>query len=198
MFWKRIVPSLGLAVLLAACVPGTVPDREPAVIVINAPEERDTDGVAEAFVERIRELGTPGFDVVRNVAIAGLEDRSNLGGSRAVPAAARIARDFGAAYTLMLAPIDVEREVRDSGAGEVEIIVQLSVEGILVRGSDERVIARIASRTYTGQRFASSSEPLPEVRHDPTTLALATKGAHALAPVFREILADRVSGSSSE
>ena len=198
MVWKRILPLLGLAALLAACVPGTAPDSEPEVIVINAPEERDTDGVAEAFVARIQELGTPGFEVVRNVAIAGLEDRSNLGGSRAIPAAARIARDFGAAYTLMLAPIDVEREVRDSGAGEVEIIVQLSVEGVLVRGSDERVIVRIASRSFTGQRFAPASEPLPEVLRDPTTLALAAQGATALAPVFREILADRVSGSTSE
>lgn len=189
---------LGLSIVLAACVPGTAPASEPEVIVINAPEERDAAGVAEAFVARIQDLGTPGFEVVRNVAIAGLEERSNLGGSRAVPAAARIARDFGAAYTLMLSPVDVEREVRDSGAGEVEIIVQLSVEGILVRGADERVVARIASRTFTGQRFAPSSEPLPELLRDPTTLALAEKGSEALAPVFREILMGLVNESSSE
>ena len=193
-----MLSAVGLAVLLAACVPGTLPEGEPEVIVINAPEERDTDGVAEAFVARIQELGPPGFDVVRNVAIAGLEDRSNLGGSRAVPSAARIARDFGAVYTLMLAPIDVERDVRDVGGGEVEIVVQLSVEGILVRGSDERVIARIASRSLTGRRFVPSSEPLPELLRDPTTLALAERGAEALAPVFREILSDALSGSSSE
>lgn len=198
MMWKRFGWLLGLALLLAACAPGALPDGEPEVIVINAPEERDAEGVAEAFVDRIEELGTPGFDVVRDVAIAGVEERSNLGGSRAIPSAARIARDFGAAYTLMLSPVDVEREVFDSRGGQVEIVVHLSVEGILVRGSDERVIARIESRTFTGERFQAASEPLPDLLRDPTTLALAADAAEALAPVFREILANEVSESSSE
>ena len=105
---------------------------------------------------------------------------------------------FGAVYTLMLAPVDVEREVRDSGGGQVEIIVDLSVEGILVRGRDERVIARITSRSFTGQRFQAASEPLPELQRDPTTIALSARGAEALAPVFREILASQLNESSSE
>lgn len=190
--------SLAVALLLAACVPGTQPETEAELIVINAPEERRVVGVADAFVARIDDLGTPGFDVVRNVAIAGVEQRSNLGGSRAVPSAARIARTFGAAWTLMLGPVDIERKVRDVGGGEVEIVVNLSVEGILVRGSDERVLASLESRSFTGRRFAPASEPLPDLLQDPTVAALAARAGAALAPPFREVVASLVSENSFE
>jgi len=76
--------------------------------------------------------------------------------------------------------------------------VRLSVEGILVRSRDERVIARIESRTFSGQRFADASTSLPQLRYDPTAAELGSRGAVALAPVFREIIASQVNESSSE
>jgi hypothetical protein len=174
------------------------PGAEPEVAIINGPEGAQIEGIADAFAAAIDELGTPGFDVVRDVALAGVEERRNLGGSQAVPSAAGIGRSFGAEFTLMLGAVDIQRDVFEAGRDQVRIEVQLSVEGVLVRASDERVIARIESRTFSGQRFADASASLPELRFDPTAAELGSRGAAALAPVFREIIAAQVNENSSE
>ena len=197
---KRIAFAaiLALAVLLAGCVPGAQPGAEPEVIVINGPEGAQVAGVADAFVERIRSLDTSGFDVVRNVAIAGVESRRNFTGSLAVRSAANIARTFGARWTLMIGVEDVEREIIDEPGATDLVVVELSVLGILVRGEDEQVIARIGSRTFTGERFAAADEELPRELADPLVRELAADAAESLASVFREILVSQVSESSSE
>jgi hypothetical protein len=195
-----LIATVGvLVILLGACVPAAQQEGEPEVAVINAPEEHRVEGVAASFATRMRELGTPGFDVFRDVALAGVEQRRNLGGSQAIPSAVNIARSFGSTWTLMLGAVDIDRQVEDVGRNERKIVVDLAVEGILVRASDGRVVARITSRTFTGERFAAASEePLPEVENDPLVRSLAADAAATLAPVFREILASGVSESSSE
>lgn len=189
---------LFLFVLLAACVPASEPPADPQVVVINGPEAGQVAGTAESFASSLRALGTPGFEVVRNVALAGVEQRRNLGGSQAVPSAARIGRSFGARYAMMVGAVDIQREVFAAGRDQVRIEVSLSVEGVLVRTSDARVLARIESRSFTGQRFAAASQPLPDLVSDPTTRQLSERGATSLAPVFQEIISSQVNGNSSE
>lgn len=195
---KAWIALIALALSLAACVPAAQPDPDPVVVVINGPDGARVDGTADAFVSQIRTIGTPGFSVLRDVAIEGVELRRNLGGSQAVPSAARIARSFGGEYTLMLGAVDVNRDVVEGIAGQVKILIDLSVEGVLVRADDERVIARITSRTFRGERRAAATEPLPELSRDPLTVELAERASASLASVYREIITGRISGSSSE
>lgn len=183
---------LALAALLAGCVPGTQPGAEPEVIVINGPEGAQVDGVADAFVAQLEELGTPAFDVVRNVAIAGVEGRRNLSGSQAVRSAAEIARTFGARWTLMLGVDDLDREIFAAAGPNDLIVVELSVEAILVRGDDAEVVARIGSRTFSGERLVDEDADLPGELSDPLVRELARDAATSLVPVLREILASQV------
>lgn len=187
-----------LALLLAACAPATGGDAEPVVVVINAPEGAQVQGAADAFVAELRRGDTPGFGILRDVAIAGVENRRNLSGAQATRDAANIARSFGAEWTLMVGADEIEVEVVDRGGGARLIEAFVSVEGVLVRGEDERVLARISSRTFTGERVAEPGEELPEPRYDPLVRELAARAAASLAPTFEGILASQVNGSSSE
>ena len=187
-----------LAALLTGCVPGSLPGAEPEAIVINGPDRAQVQGVADAFVHRLQELGTPGFDVVRNVAIAGVEGRRNLSGSQAVRSAAEIARTFGARWTVMIGVDDVSREVFAEAGPSDLVVVELTVAAILVRGDDADVIARVGSRRVSGERLVVEGAELPDELSDPLVRELARDAASSLAPILREILASQVDEGISE
>lgn len=196
-----IVTALALVLAtLAACAPGAVQD-EPAfsVAVINAPQDAQVIGTASAFVEGMRGRGASGFDLLDSVGLRGLERRRDLSGSRAIPNAARIARSVGAEYALMVGAVDVEREVESMPGNEARIVVELAVEGVLVDAGTERVVARVSSRPFTGERVVEADEAraLPELLRDPTVVAVAEEAARSLARTYREVLQSLVNESSS-
>jgi len=177
-----VLLSLFLVSTLTACAPATAP-HEPQVAVINGPAQGRLEGSAAALEAGMRGFAPLHFGFVSAAALRFAEGHSDLFYDRAVTAAGRIARSYGAPYAVVVGASTLDRQVTlSSDKGSRSVSVTLRMQALVVDAATDTVVSRVESQLLQQVRYESTTLPLPDVQHDPTVASLRDEGADAVAP----------------
>ena len=174
-----VLAVLALVLVLAGCAPAASRSSEPTVAVLNGPTEGRIAGSA-ALLEA--DMGTQGplyFGFVNAAAMRFAEGHNDLFHDRAVPAAARIARSYGARYAVLIGASTLDRQVTVSKDKSVRTVdVTLRMQAVVVDAATAKVVARFDSPLYQQARTESTSEALAPLQQDPIVRWLRDQGVH--------------------
>jgi hypothetical protein len=186
--------ALGLASLLAGCVPAAREDARPVAAVIGAPVDAGAPGAAAALDRALRQA-TTGHDLASAARMRFLEVRSGLVGSRVEPGSARIARTSGADVAVVVRPATLTREVLQPDRSPSErLVLQLDVQ--LIAADDARELGRLAGPRVVAERGLPDGV-LPPLDEDPLLAAAIERSVADLASrVAEQLRSLAVSGSS--
>lgn len=174
--------GLALALVLVGCAPATGRHAAPTVAVLNGPAEGRIAGSASLLEADMRTQGPLYFGFVNSAAMRFAEGHSDLFHDRAVTAAGRIARSYGAPYAVLIGATRLDRQVtlsKDKSARTVS--VTLRMEAVVVDAATNHVVARFDSPLYQRARTESTADALPPLQQDPTVRALRDEGVHDVA-----------------
>ncbi len=172
-----------LALTLVACAPATAPGTRPLVAVLNGPADGRIAGSAQLLETEMRVQGPLPFAFVSDAAMRFAEGHNDLFYDRADPAAARIARSYGARYAVLIGAPTMTRDVTVSKDGSARWVdVTLRMEARVVDASSGAVLARFESPQMQRARRESTADALPALQHDPDVQALRDQGVRDVAP----------------
>jgi hypothetical protein len=191
---RLTLPLLAVLIVVVGCLPAALDDATPDAAVIGIPANDLVPGAAAGLDRRLRDLDT-GHDYVRASSLRFLEARSGGVGSRAIPAAARVARSTGAELAVTIEAVVLDRRIENPEHAPREA-AELRLEVALVRAADEAVVRRLTGPLETGERALDGDE-LPALAADPLIAALVDASLDELAPrVAAAMRRLPVSGSS--
>jgi len=173
----------GLVLALGGCAPAAGGSSGPAVAVLNGPTEGRIIGSAELLQQDMAHQGALHFHFVNSAAMRFAEGHNDLYHDRALTAAGRVARSYGAPYAVLIGASTLDRTVtisQDKSARAVDVTLQM--EAIVVDASTDEATARISSQTFEQTRYESTSETLPPVQRDPTVQSLRDQAVGNIAP----------------
>lgn len=188
---RRRLPIVGLAAaafvslvaLLGACAPATGSAAGPAVAVLNGPTQGRIAGSAALLQDDMAQQGALHFHFVNSAAMRFAEGHNDFYHDRAVTAAGRVARSYGAPYAVLIGASTLDRKVttsHDGGARSVDVTVQM--EAVVVDASTDQAVSRIDSQVYEQTRYESTDTALPPLQRDPTVQTLRDQGVGDIAP----------------
>ncbi len=189
-----------LALTLVACAPAIAPGTQPLVAVLNGPANGRITGSAQLLETEMGVQGPLPFAFVSDAAMRFAEGHNDLFYDRAVPAAARIARSYGAPYAVLIGAPTMTRDVTVSKDGSARRVhVTLRMEARVVDASSGAVLAQFESPLMQRARQESTADALPALQHDPDVQALRDQGVRDVAPAVvgavRHALQVRAGGS---
>jgi hypothetical protein len=173
---------LALALALAGCAPAASRLAEPTVAVLNGPTQGRIGGSAALLEADMHTQGPLYFGFVQDAAMRFAEGHNDLFHARAVPAAARIARSYGARYAVLIGASTLDRQVtlsNDKSARAVDVTLQM--QAIVVDAATNHVVARFESQLFQQTRTESTSSALAPLQKDPTVQWLRDQGVHDVA-----------------
>lgn len=177
------VAFAALALTLVACAPAAAPGAQPLVAVLNGPANGRISGSAALLESDMRAHGPLPFAFVHDAAMRFAEGHNDLFHDRAVPAAARIARSYGAPYAVLIGAPTMTRDVTVSKDGSARWVdVTLQMEALVVDASSDTVLARFESLPMQRARHESTADALPALQRDPDVQALRDRGVYDVAP----------------
>lgn len=169
--------------LLAGCAPAATSPSEPVVAVLNGPQQGRIAGSASLLESAMEQQGPLGFTFVNDLAMRFSEGHNDLFYDRAAPAAARIARSYGAPYAVLVGASQLDRQVTVSKDGSARTVeVTLRVQAVVVDAATAHTLATFDSSLLQQSRRESTADPLPALQRDPTVEALRNEGVRNVAP----------------
>ncbi len=172
-----------LTLTLVACAPAATSGGRPLIAVLNGPANGRIAGSAALLESEMRAQGPLPFDFVNEAAMRFAEGHNDLFHDRAVTAAGRIARSYGAPYAVLIGAPTLTRDVtvsKDGSARWVDITLRMEAE--VVDASTNEVVAHFESPLMQRSRHESTADALPSLQNDPGVLALRDQGVHDVAP----------------
>lgn len=180
--WLLLATLAAATLLLAGCAPTTSP-QQPLVAVLNGPAEGRIDGSATALETDMRRFGPLHFGFVPGAALRFDEGHSDLFYDRAVTAAGRIARTYGAPYAVVVGATTLERDVTLSHDKHWRTVsVTVRIQAMVVDAATNTVVSRVESQLLQASRYESADDPLVALQQDPTLQRLRDDGVDAVAP----------------
>lgn len=168
---------------LVACAPAATRADRPLVAVLNGPADGRIAGSAALLVSEMQAQGPLPFSFVNEAAMRFAEGHNDLFHDRAIPAAARIARSYGAPYAVLIGAPGMTRDVKVSTDGSARRVdVTLRVQAVVVDASSGNVLATFESPLMQRARQESTADALPALQRDPDAQALRDQGVRDVAP----------------
>jgi hypothetical protein len=172
-----------LTLALVACAPAATSGGQPLIAVLNGPANGRIAGSAALLESEMRAQGPLPFAFVNDAAMRFAEGHNDLFHDRAVTAAGRIARSYGAAYAVLIGAPTLTRDVtvsKDGSARWVDITLRMEAE--VVDASTNQVVAHFESPLLERTRHESTADALPSLQNDPDVLVLRDQGVRDVAP----------------
>ena len=178
-----VLAAAALLVTLDGCAPAATRAAQPSIAVLNGPQQGRIPGSASLLVSAMQRQGPLGFTFVNAAALRFAEGHNDLFHDRAVPAAARIARSYGARYAVLIGASTLDRQVTVSKDGSSRTVaVTLRVQAVVVDAATATTVATFESQLLQQARQESTADTLPPVARDPTVETLRKEGVRNVAP----------------